>query len=211
MASVASAGPRRHDRDPLDARDPRRHGRHHERRGIGRATARHVDPDRRERHPAALGRHARDGLERTSGGRCGSENAATASASRRTASSASASSCAFVELAAATRELRPLAVEPLRPVEERLVAALAHVRDDLRDALPRPSVTRRAARPAARGSTTRPPPSAARAGPRPRRRRRPRARRSGPGSARSITDGAPIPGRSARISASADAGAFIIR
>ena len=60
-------------------------------------------------------------------------------------------------------------------------------------------LTGRAARPAGRGSTTRRRPSAARAGSRCRRRRPPRAPRSGPRPARSITEGAPMLGSTARI------------
>jgi hypothetical protein len=54
--------PRRHDGDPLHAGHARGHRGHHERREQRRAAAGNADADRGERHPAALGEHARHGL-----------------------------------------------------------------------------------------------------------------------------------------------------
>ena len=92
-------------------------------------------PTERERQPAALGDDARDGLDRRVARplRLGERRARPAISARRAASTSSSSRAASSSRLRHAEPPGARAVELLGPVEQRRVAALAHVGDDRRD------------------------------------------------------------------------------
>ena len=194
---------RGHDRDPADAGHEGRHRGHHERRRKRQAPAGNADADRAERQPAALGDDARRRLDRGVGRSLRlAEPADGVDHPPERVEDVVVDPRSVDALGGHPDPVRSRPVEPRGPLEQRLVPALAHVGDDRRDRRER--------------LVERPPHATSRSIGRTRIDVAPARRSTGsrfqisststaactaisPSSASCSTDGAPIPGRTARI------------